>query len=676
MCGIAGFLTGVEFDEDIGRKNVQAMAAALRQRGPDDYGVWVNSSCGIALAHRRLAVVDLTSSGHQPMVSLSGRFVLTFNGEIYNHLSMRAELGFPDSYWRGTSDTETLLAGFENWGINETLERSVGMFAFSLYDTNSRTLYLARDRFGEKPLYYGWVSDAGTGIDLKQASVFAFGSELKALRALTGFSNTICSNALEHYLRLQYVPAPYSIFSGIFKLEPGCVLIIKDKPASEAPSKPLRFGDDYSTISVRRWWNQSSIYDSLYSSTSYSKQDSVRRLHDVLAESVRLQSQADVPLGAFLSGGIDSSTIAALMQDQARANGRPPIKTFTIGFEESSFDERSYAAAVAQHLGTEHTEMLVSGSEALSAISELPQIYDEPFADSSQIPTLFLCRTARQSVTVALTGDASDELFGGYGRYFTAPKRWSKTSLIPHKVRQGMSAAVSTVPISAWNQIGSYLGINYLGDRLHRLSHVLTSLKSADDLYKNYLAAWPDPASVLSSTSFPTSTLPPILMDPLPHSISGNKSDPYSKMMWWDTQTYLPDDILCKVDRAAMSCSLETRAPFLDHRVAELAWSYPTDIKMSGDVGKLPLRQVLYRYVPKELVDRPKMGFSIPIAQWLRGPLKDWAEFYLSEDRLITQGYFDAAAVRSLWKDHLSLKRDCSSLLWSILMFQSWLDSL
>lgn len=594
------------------------------------------------------------------MQSASGRFAITFNGEIYNHLEMRRDLqaGGLVPQWRGHSDTETLLAAFEHWGVEETLRRTVGMFAIALWDGREKSLYLARDRFGEKPLYYGWVGDD-----------FVFGSELKALRAYPGFDNRICSAALARYLRLAYVPAPFSIHEGIYKLEPGCLIQLELPSPPARPATPLLVPARHGSLSLRRWYSLAESVAAGAASPLPDSEGSLDLLEATLGNAVRAQALADVPLGAFLSGGVDSSLIVALMQRQASR----PVRTFTIGFEEAGFDESPHARAVARHLGTEHSEFMVTAAESREVIPELPKMYDEPFADSSQIPTYLVCRAARQQVTVALSGDAGDEAFGGYNRYFWGPRVWSGAAVVPYWLRQLAATSIGRVSPGRWDQ---WLGHGRLvrpGEKLHKLAQALRGARSIDGLYLNLISQWQDVGALLAPGL--RGGVPAAwdeLLAPLP---SGGLADARARMMYRDAMGYLPDDILCKVDRAAMAVSLETRAPFLDHRVAELAWRLPMEMKVRGGQGKWALRQVLYRHVPSELIERPKSGFAIPVGQWLRGPLRDWAEELLDEGRLRREGYLDPGPVRVAWMQHLSGACDWTARLWTILMFQSWLES-
>lgn len=661
MCGITGVL--VQENNPALPQVVKAMTASLIRRGPDDEGVWADLGAGIGLGHRRLSVVELSPAGHQPMTSLSGRFVLAFNGEIYNHLALRSELRAlgAEPAWKGNSDTETLLAAFEHWGVVATLEKTVGMFALALWDARNRTLHLARDRFGEKPLYYGWVKGA-----------LVFGSELKALRAYPGFANPVSRQALASYMRFTYVPAPLSIYQDIFKLEPGCMLSVGG-PVPSIPHQPLRPPAVHDGMTLRRWWSLANLVEAGAKSLIADETEAIHLLQQRLLDAVRLQSLADVPLGAFLSGGVDSSAIVALMQQQTMH----PAKTFTVGFEDAGFDESPHARAVARHLGTSHTEIFVTAAEAQGVIPELPAMYDEPFADSSQIPTHLVCRAARQHVTVALSGDGGDELFGGYNRYFWGPKIWSYLAWLPYPARQALGAAIRRVPVAGWdglrvplNAVLHRQGLVRIGDKAHKLAASLNNVRNLDDLYRSLVSEWRDPALVVKGENGLVIEAPGLLADPLPGD--GVEPSPLD-MMYRDNMTYLPDDILCKVDRAAMAISLETRVPFLDHRVAEVAWCLPLSMKIRGGQGKWALRQVLYQYVPRELIERPKTGFAIPVGQWLRGPLREWAEGLLNERRLEVEGFFFPKPVRRKWAAHLDGRCDHTASLWAVLMFQTWL---
>lgn len=652
MCGFTGFFAN-EFDFSLGSLEtvVSRMALAINHRGPDDAGAWVDSEVGVALGHRRLSVIDLSPAGHQPMHSVCGRFVFVFNGEIYNHLALRSELqksGIAPA-WRGHSDTETLLSGFAAWGVTATLQRAVGMFAFALWDKVDGVLTLARDRFGEKPLYYGWV---GQGTH----RAFVFGSELKALRAFPGFDNPINRGALALYMQHCVVPAPHSIYEDIFKLEAGCLLTLR---SSDLKAEAL---------SIEPYWRLTDAVREGIANPVEDETEAVSLLDAALREAVAFQAVADVPLGAFLSGGVDSSTIVALMQTQSER----PVQTFTVGFDEAGFDESPHALAVAKHLGTEHHEIRVTADDARSVIPLLPQLYDEPFADSSQIPTYLVCQAARRNVTVALSGDAGDELFGGYNRYFWAERVWNRVSWMPPSLRQALGTALQQLPTERWDSLGRMLpgslGIARLGDKAHKMAHRMKTVKSLDDLYRSLVTEWPKDIDLVKGAS----RLQTKLDDT---GLVLGISEAEHRMMLWDSLTYLPDDILTKVDRAAMGVSLETRVPFLDHRVAELAWRLPLNMKIRGGEGKWALRQVLYNYVPRELIERPKAGFGIPVGQWLRGPLRDWAEALLDEQRLEREGYLKSAPIREIWRQHLNGRHDWTVRLWTVLMFQAWLEN-
>lgn len=651
MCGLVGFLGhGPSGNLEPLKKILEAMSGRIKSRGPDDAGVWFQELDEIGLGHRRLSILDISSAGHQPMISNSGRFIIAFNGEIYNHLDLRRELnllpGFNSASWRGHSDTETLLASIETWGLKKALQKSIGMFALALWDAETKNLALARDRFGEKPLYYGWQGECNS-------RSFLFGSELKALKAHPLFSAKVDRGSLGLLLRHNYIPAPYSIYENISKLEPGSILSV-----SLSHSDPV----------ITKYWNAIDV--ALAGKTAPftgSPDQAVDELEKITKSAVHQQMMADVSLGAFLSGGIDSSTIVALMQSQSPR----PVKTFTIGFNEEGFDEAVHARAVAKHLGTDHTELYVSSTQAIEVIPKLSGLYCEPFADSSQIPTYLVSQLAKQKVTVSLSGDAGDELFCGYNRYKLTSQLWKRLSMIPAPVRGLTAKLITSISPATWDKLGGIIpgqkSYAFLGDKAHKGAGVLASA----DLQKLYLG-------MVSQISKPSDWIigghEPItkLIGNLPLL---SKFNDVEQMMMLDTISYLPDDILVKIDRASMGVSLEGRVPFLDHRIFEFAWTLPLDYKLRNGHTKWPLRQLLYRYVPKELIERPKMGFGVPIGAWLRGPLRDWAETLLSEDRLRREGYFHPHIIRGKWVEHLSGRRNWQSQLWTILMFQAWLEN-
>ncbi len=647
MCGFVGFLSSKQVSHaEATQALLERMADAISHRGPDSVGYWSAAAHNIGLAHRRLAIIDLSHAGAQPMTSVSGRYVIAFNGEIYNHATLRADLG---GVWRSQSDTEALLAGFDAWGIQATVAKCIGMFAFAVWDTHTLTLSLGRDRLGEKPLYYGWQGH-GDG------AVFLFGSELKALKKHPAFEADIDRDALCLFMRHSYIPAPYSIYQGIAKLEPGCLLTV-----SAAQPSPV----------IQRYWSPVQVAQAgVTAPFAGTPTQAVDTLEELLKSAVQQQMVADVPLGAFLSGGIDSSTVVALMQAQSDL----PVKTFTIGFIEESYNEAVHAKAVAQHLGTDHTELYVSPQQALDVIPKLPHLYCEPFADSSQIPTFLVSQLARQQVTVSLSGDAGDELFGGYNRYVLADKLWRRLSAVPVAGRRCAAHGIRAVSPSTWNAMAKPLQAVLphslrqanLGDKLHKAADVIAA-PSLDRLYLGLVSQWADPTSVVIG-----GTEPPTQLTGLAPDLQG--LDDIQRMMVLDTLTYLPDDILTKIDRAGMGVSLEGRVPFLDHRVVEFAWKLPQNLKLRDGLGKWVLREVLYRYVPKALIERPKMGFGVPIGDWLRGPLHDWAEDLLAEDRLQREGFFHPAPIRQKWAEHLSGLRNWQHQLWPVLMFSAWLQ--
>ena len=650
MCGIAGLLEkSAPLDLSAARESVQRMASAIIHRGPDDGDIWVDQDAGIALGHRRLSIVDLSPAGHQPMPSACGRYVIAFNGEVYNYKEIQKELDDMNAapVWRGHSDTEVMLAAISHWGLDDAIGRFVGMFAFALWDREERALHLVRDRLGEKPIYYGWVGNT-----------FLFGSELKALRAYPAWRGEIDRNALTLLLRHNYIPAPYSIYKGIHKVLPATIVTVHPNASST------------DGITMRSYWSALKVAQSGRASPfSGTETDACNHLESLLKRSVGQQMVADVPLGAFLSGGVDSSAIVALMQAQSAQR----VKTFTIGFTEEAYDEARHAKAVAMHLGTDHTELYVSPKDALDVIPQLPRLYDEPFSDSSQIPTFLVSQLAKQNVTVSLSGDGGDELFGGYNRYFWAQDIWNKVGWMPKSVRKCLSTALTSFSPQSWESLFNTLGpvlphqIKHRnpGDKLHKLAEIL-NINNPQELYKGLVSHWKSPASVVRGAIEPATVLSDYNNLGLCNFIE--------RMMYLDTVSYLPDDILVKVDRASMGVSLESRVPMLDHRVVEFAWQIPLSMKIRNGQGKWLLRQVLYKYVPRDLIERPKMGFGVPLDAWLRGPLREWCENLLDENRLNKEGFFDAAMIRAKWTEHLSGQRNWQYYLWDILMFQTWLD--
>jgi asparagine synthase (glutamine-hydrolysing) len=643
MCGIAGL---VQFAADLSEAELFSravrMAKAVAHRGPDAEGVWVDATVGVALSHRRLSILDLTEAGAQPMHSHDGRFTIVFNGEVYNHAELRGALGA--RAWRGHSDTEVFLEAIAAWGIEEALRRAVGMFALAVWDAAERDLLLARDRMGEKPLYFGLTSDA-----------LVFGSELKSLRAAPNWRSELDRDALDDFMRHSCVHAPRSIYRDARKLPPGSWLRI-----------PLARARDVLTLPAQRYWNLEDrarragmvpIHDD----------DAADELERILKRAVAGQMVADVPVGAFLSGGIDSSTVVALMQTLSPGK----VRTFSIGFHEPQYNEAQYAAQVAAHLATDHTELYVTLDEARSVIPELPRVYDEPFADSSQIPTYLVSKLARKSVTVSLSGDGGDELFGGYSRYALGNALWRYLARIPRLGRTGVAAGLRHVAPSTWNvlfrALPPRLRITHAGDKLHKLAGIVGA-RDAREVHALLHTQHREPNSVVLGAR--EATIPGA------HGLWGHNGRSLTDdMMLGDALWYLPDVILVKVDRAAMAVGLETRTPYLDHRVVEFAFGLPSSLKIRGRTTKWILRRVLDRYVPRHLVERPKMGFNVPIDLWLRGPLRQWAEDLLASDRLRAQGYLRADMIQSAWRAHLSGARNLEHFLWNALMFQAWLDA-
>jgi asparagine synthase (glutamine-hydrolysing) len=649
MCGITGFLSPAGFPFVEANATLANMRDRLHHRGPDDAGSWLDAEAGIALGHRRLSILDLSLAGHQPMVSGSGRYVLAFNGEIYNHLEIRQQLDAAGKVsWRGHSDTESLLVAIQCWGLERTLKALVGMFAIALWDQEKRTLSLARDRMGEKPLYYGWQGDK-----------FLFGSELKALRAHPAFESEIDRDVLPLYLRHGYIPAPWSVWRGIRKLTPGTWITVR---ASDRNSESVP--QSYWSFYEAALQGQADLF-------AGSDQEAIDALEATLKQAVAGQMVADVPLGAFLSGGIDSSVVVGLMQAQSSQR----VKTFTIGFAEAGYNEAVQAKAVAAHLGTDHTEIYVTADQTREVIPRLSQMYDEPFGDSSAIPTSLVSQLARQHVTISLSGDGGDELFGGYGRYFNAKAEanWKSGRSIPGFARSMAASALrSKAPVyanAALHQLSEFIGRPIGKSVAARCKLMAALMQSAthSEYYRVMTSQW-NPVPVVKSAVALDYGLATQQMNAF--------QNPVEQMMAQDSVTYLPDDILVKVDRAGMAVSLENRVPMLDHRVVELAWRIPHRLKVRDGQGKWLLRQVLYRHVPQELIDRPKMGFGAPVDQWLRGPLREWGEELLGKQRLEEEGYLDATAVQDRWNDHLRGRHNWRDSLWLVLMWQAWLESL
>ena len=650
MCGVNGFFNA--HTAMPAHNVISEMNTAIKHRGPDAGDAWLDENFGLVIGHQRLAILDISPAGAQPMHSACGRYVLAFNGEIYNHLQLREQLmsGGNSFTWRGHSDTETLLACFVAWGIEKTLQATVGMFAIILWDRKQQVLTLARDRMGEKPLYWGW-----------QGQSLYFSSELKGLKAHPKFKTDINRNAIPLLLRHNCIPAPYSIYQDIEKLRPGHWLQL-----------PLADTEQAQSAQPQAYWRFNDIVEAgLADPFTGSPEQAVDVLESALMESVGGQMQSDVPLGAFLSGGIDSSAIVALMQTQSSC----PVKTFTIGFDDAGYNEANHAQAVAKHLGTEHTELQMRPEDALNVIPKLSSIYCEPFSDSSQIPTFLVSQLARQHVTVALSGDGGDELFGGYNRYLMAQQVWHNSRKLPKQIRQLAASGLTSISPKRWDAalnalnpvIPNRLRLRTPGDKAHKLAGVL-NIDSEKEFYQTLTSHWQHPEQLVIGAKEPATLINDSNYWPQTDSFQ-------HAMMAMDAQTYMTDDILVKVDRAAMANSLETRVPMLDHRIAELAWRMPLDYKIRNGEGKWLLKQVLFRHVPRELIERPKMGFGIPLHDWLRGSLRDWAEALLDENVLQQQGYFNPAPIRKMWNEHLTGLLNHQNQLWDILMFQAWLET-
>ncbi len=646
MCGIAGFLDPINSAEPAELEALaRGMAETLEHRGPDDAGVWVDAKAGVAMGHQRLSIIDLSAEGHQPMRSASGRYVISYNGEVYNFGDLRNELVGRGHSFRGHSDTEVILAAISDFGLDAALQRFVGMFAFALWDREKSVLHVVRDRMGIKPLYYGWAG-----------KTLLFGSELKALRAHPSFSAEIDRDALALQLRHNYVPAPYSIYKDVFKLPPGTMMRIGpgDRPAP------------------RPYWSVREAAESgLSQPFAGGPEEATEELDTVLRDAVKKRMMSDVPLGALLSGGIDSSTVVAMMQSQSER----PVRTFTLGFAEDEFNEAAEAKRIAAHLGTDHTELYASPSDAQEIIPRLPGIYDEPFSDSSQIPTVLVSELTRNHVTVALSGDGGDELFFGYNHYALGRDIWRRLGWLPAPLRRWMAGAISLAPTRLLDTSFSWLmpalrrygRDGKAGAKANRFAEILGA-ETPEAIYRAITSHWRDPRSVVLGV---TRDAPRFGIDEGLNRL-GSFSD---QMMYLDSVTYLPDDILTKVDRASMSLGLEVRVPLLDHRVVEFAWRLPLSMKYRAGQRKWLLRQVLQRYVPQGLYDRPKKGFGVPIGEWLRGPLRDWAEALLDESRLRREGYFEPRPILDKWREHLSGAQDWRAYLWDILMFQAWLEA-
>lgn len=661
MCGITGiFSSSLRLKSGHIETEVRTMLAALAHRGPDDEGIWCDTDLPLALGHRRLAILDLSPTGHQPMVSASGRFVTVFNGEVYNFKELSRELLERGHSFRGTSDTEVILAAFEEWGILEAVKRFNGMFAIAVWDVREHALSLIRDRLGVKPLYYGWNRDS-----------FLFASELKALKRSSGCSLVVEREALSLFMRSNYIPAPWSIYEGIYKLLPGTIITIPESALHAKPAEFSQFADSAAKTCPTTFWSLAGVAKLGIAARNTPKpdEDYLEELHGLLRDSIRLRMIADVPLGAFLSGGIDSSLVVSLMQHQSTR----PVKTFTIGVYDQKHDESQFARDVAKHLGTEHTELFVTPEIALQTIPKLPTLFDEPFSDSSQIPTFLVSQLTKAHVTVSLSGDGGDEFFAGYEqRYRYAADLWRRLSWLPANMRWALGNTLSLASESTWDALAlrakalvpERLLPSLIGRKIHKFSRLLANL-SPDNLYSEMLAQW-DPSEIVIRGHTP----PCLLTSPNLCPILDTFLD---RMMFIDQSLYLPDDIMVKVDRASMGVSLEAREPLLDYRIIEASWKLPLHLKSDSKSSKIALRRILSMYLPTSLFERPKRGFSIPIDSWLRGPLREWAAELLNFQEIQSQGFLQPEAIRTKWQQHLAGTHSWHYLLWNVLMFQAWL---
>lgn len=645
MCGITGFIDG-HLRKEESESIIRAMTDTLRHRGPDGEGYWSEDNTGLHLGHRRLAILDLSEAGKQPMMSGSQRYVVTYNGEIYNAPELRDELIDIGHRFKGHCDTEVLVEALDRWGLGNTLTRLSGMFAMAVFDREERSLHLVRDRFGKKPLYYGWTPER-----------LIFGSELKALRANPRLHVTLDPDAIGMYFRYLCVPSPWSIYKEVSKVPPASVVTFD---ATELKREPR----------VTEFWSAREEFNrSDKAAFSGNLDEAVEALSAVLKAAVSKRMIADVPLGAFLSGGIDSSLVVALMQEASER----PVKTFTVGFEDPALNEAEYAKAIAHHLGTDHTEIYVTSKEALDVVPSLPTMYDEPFADSSQIPTYLISKLARSQLKVALSGDGGDELFGGYNRHLIAHRYFRTIGRTPAGVRRLLGRSALAIPEAAWDRALRALpflgpkGVRSgdVGYKAHKFARVLSSSDSAS-LHLSLASVWKDPSELVHGWKNPP--------DPLQENDKWpSAADPVKRMMFLDAMTYLPNDVLAKVDRASMATSLEVRNPFLDPEVASLAWSFPRRLNFSRNQGKLVPRHVLVRYLMPEHIDRPKQGFGVPLAAWLRGPLRGWGEEMLGSKRLAA--FVDSKGAMEAWTSHQSRKRNLEHHLWALLMLSAWLST-